>query len=56
LQAKLNAFLEAVPVIPLSMAIAVRCARLRETLKNEHKRVNARALDLINAATRWSMA
>ncbi len=47
---KFEAFIGGVPVIPLSIAVAERCARLRETLKQQHKRVNSRALDLINAA------
>ncbi len=48
---KLRAFLAAVPVLPVSFPVAERCARLRETLKAQRKRVNSRALDLINAAT-----
>lgn len=50
-QDKLERFLEAVPVLPFSPAVAQRCARLRETLRTQGKRVNARALDLLNAAT-----
>ena len=50
-QAKLAAFLAAAPVIPLSLSVAQRCAQLREQLKRQGKRVNARALDLIVAAT-----
>ncbi len=50
-QVKLDAFLEASPIIPFSAAVARRCARLRETLKRQRKRVRARALDLMNAAT-----
>lgn len=49
--AKLQAFLAGVPVLPFTMEIAERCARLREGLKAQKKRVNSRALDLINAAT-----
>lgn len=48
---KFEAFVEGVPVIPFSTAVAERCARLRESLKQQHKRVNSRALDLLNAAT-----
>ncbi|NJN82940.1 MAG: type II toxin-antitoxin system VapC family toxin [Caldilineaceae bacterium] len=39
------------PVIPLSLSIARRCARLREQLKLQGKRVDSRSLDLIIAAT-----
>jgi tRNA(fMet)-specific endonuclease VapC len=38
-------------IFPFSFAVAERCARLRETLKGQNKRVNSRALDLIIAAT-----
>ena len=48
---KLRAFLESVPAISLSPAVAQRCAYLRETLRKQDKRVNARSLDLIIAAT-----
>lgn len=48
---KLHAFLEAVPILPFSTDVARRCARLREMLKQQNKRVRARALDLIIAAT-----
>jgi predicted nucleic acid-binding protein len=37
--------------ILLSLAVAERCARLREALRTQSKRVNSRALDLIIAAT-----
>lgn len=46
-----NAFVEAVPVIPLSIGVARRCAGLREGLRKQKRRVNSRALDLIIAAT-----
>jgi predicted nucleic acid-binding protein len=49
--AKLHIFLEGVPVVPFSLAVARRCARLREQLKQQGKRVNSRAFDLIIAAT-----
>ena len=39
------------PVLTLTIPIAERCARLRETLRLQGKRVNQRALDLIVAAT-----
>jgi predicted nucleic acid-binding protein len=45
------AFLEGVPVAPLSLAVARRCARLRESLRREGRQVQARALDLLVAAT-----
>lgn len=48
---KFEAFLSGVPVLPFTIAVAQRCARLRETLRGQGKRVNSRALDLINAAT-----
>jgi predicted nucleic acid-binding protein len=50
-RAKLDAFLAAVPVLPFSPEVAQRCAQLRETLRSQQRRVNARALDLITAAT-----
>ena len=50
-QSKLGALLNSVPVIPLTPAVAQRCARLRETLRKQGKRVNARSLDLIIAVT-----
>jgi tRNA(fMet)-specific endonuclease VapC len=49
--AQFEALLSQIPVIPFSLPVARRCARLRETLKTQNKRVNSRALDLINAAT-----
>ena len=50
-QSKLKAFVDTVPVLPLTATVARRCAHLRETLRRQGKRVNARALDLIIAAT-----
>ena len=50
-QNKLSALLNSLPVVSLSPAVAQRCARLRETLRKQGKRVNARSLDLIIAAT-----
>jgi tRNA(fMet)-specific endonuclease VapC len=49
--AKFRAFAKSIPVLPLSITVAERCARLRETLRTQNKRVNSRALDLIIAAT-----
>ena len=40
-----------VPLLPLSKEVARRCSLLREALKQQGKRVNQRALDLIIAAT-----
>ncbi|MDO8689864.1 MAG: type II toxin-antitoxin system VapC family toxin [Dehalococcoidia bacterium] len=50
-QARLDMFLEAAPVIPFSPEVARRCARLREALRRDKKRVRSRALDLLVAAT-----
>lgn len=50
-EAELSAFLESVPILPFSPAVARRCARLRESLRRSGRRVNQRALDLIIAAT-----
>jgi tRNA(fMet)-specific endonuclease VapC len=50
-QHNLHALLEDVPVLSLSLAVAERCARLREALKRSGKRVRGRALDLLVAAT-----
>ena len=50
-QARLHAFLTGIPVLPLSIAVAQRCALLREALRQQGKRVGGRALDLIIAST-----
>ena len=50
-QAKFQAFFDAVPVFPVSRAVARRCASLREALKQQNRSVRPRALDLIIAAT-----
>lgn len=50
-QARFDVFLDGIVVLPLSTAVARRCARLRNHLKQRGKRVNARALDLLIAAT-----
>ena len=49
--AQFAALVAAVPVLPFSRAVAERCARLRETLRQQGKRPQQRALDLIIAAT-----
>ena len=50
-QDRLATLLASVPMLPLSPAVARRCAHLREELKRDGKRVRQRALDLIIAAT-----
>lgn len=50
-QAQLDILVASVPILPLSDAVARRCARLRETLREQGRRVGSRALDLIVAAT-----
>jgi predicted nucleic acid-binding protein len=50
-EVKIRTFLNTIPVLPFTPAVAERCARVRETLRRQSKRVNARALDLIIAAT-----
>ncbi len=49
-QQDLATFLRNVPVLPFSQPVAVRCARVREQLLSQGKRVRPRALDLITAA------
>ncbi len=44
-------FFATVPILPFSAPVARRCAELRHQLKQQGKRVNARAMDLIIAAT-----
>src|SRR2546429_463546 len=48
---RLDRFIEPTPVLPLSPAVARRCALVRHELKRDRKRVNSPALDLIVAAT-----
>lgn len=50
-EARLRTLLETIPILPLSQAVAERCAQLRETLRRAGRRVDGRALDLIIAAT-----
>jgi predicted nucleic acid-binding protein len=50
-EARLDALVESMPLLPISPAVARRCARLREALRREGKRANRRALDLLIAAT-----
>jgi predicted nucleic acid-binding protein len=49
-QASLARFLAGVPVVPLSLPAAQRCAELREGLNRQGRRVRSRALDLMTAA------
>ena len=49
--ARFQSFVDSVPVLPLSIAVAERCARLREALRLDGRRISQRALDLIHAAT-----
>ncbi|MGI8554120.1 MAG: type II toxin-antitoxin system VapC family toxin [Dehalococcoidia bacterium] len=50
-RASLDRFLVGVPILPFSPEVARTCASLRQRLRRERKRVNSRALDLLNAAT-----
>lgn len=50
-RAKLDSFMEAVPIVAFSAAVARRCAQLRTELKQQGRRVRSRALDLLTAAT-----
>jgi predicted nucleic acid-binding protein len=38
---KFHAFTESVLILPFSFAVAERCARLRETLRSENKRIKS---------------
>ena len=49
--AHLQTFIETVPLLPISVAVAQHCAQLRETLAAQGRRVRPRALDLLIAAT-----
>lgn len=50
-QEQFEAFVAVVPALPLSEEVSHRCAELRETLRAQGRRVRARALDLIIAAS-----
>ena len=50
-EATFGTFMESVPILPLSISVARRCAELRERLSRDGRRVRARALDLLTAAT-----
>jgi predicted nucleic acid-binding protein len=47
----LNVLVTRAPIVPFSIAVAERCAGLREHLRGQGRRVRSRALDLIVAAT-----
>lgn len=47
----IEAMMAVTPVLSVTVPIARRCARLRETLRRQGRRVNTRAFDLIIAAT-----
>ena len=49
--AALQALVDIVPVLPFQIADAQRCAGIREALRQQNRRVNSRALDLMIAAT-----
>jgi len=51
MQRAFEQFFGTVPVLPFSPAVARRCAYLRQTLRQQGKRVNSRATDLMIAAT-----
>lgn len=46
-----NAFFAGIPVLPVSPAVARRCAELRSLLKRQGKQPRKRAFDLVIAAT-----
>ena len=48
---RFDAFVATIPLLPFSEAVARRCARLREDLRQAGKRVRPRALDLMIAST-----
>jgi predicted nucleic acid-binding protein len=50
-QVKLNAFLSSAPIVPISIAVAERCAHVREQLRRQGKRAQRRAMDLLIAST-----
>lgn len=50
-QERFGHMLTMVPMLPLSLPVARRCAVLREALRQQGRRVRSRALDLVIAAT-----
>lgn len=50
-RAQFESFIAGIPVIPLAVAEARRCSEIREDLRRRSRRIRARALDLLIAAT-----
>jgi predicted nucleic acid-binding protein len=50
-QRKFNAFFRTAPILPVSPAVARRCAEIRSFLKKQGKNPRRRAFDLVIAAT-----
>ena len=50
-QARLRTLLQEIPLLPLSLRLAERCAHLRDRLRRAGKRVRPRAFDVLVAAT-----
>ncbi|MGE0058274.1 MAG: type II toxin-antitoxin system VapC family toxin [Dehalococcoidia bacterium] len=50
-QQDLTTFVETAPILPVTQAIAERCAQLRQTLRDKAKRPERRGFDLVIAAT-----
>lgn len=48
---KFDAFFSGVPIVPVSPAVARRCAEIRSLLKGQGKSSRKRAFDLVIAAT-----
>jgi predicted nucleic acid-binding protein len=48
---KLEAFVDTVPILSISPAVARRCAHVREALRKQRKEFRRRAFDLLIAAT-----
>lgn len=48
---RFGAFVASIEVIPLGVPEAIRCAQLREQLRQQRRQIRARALDLLIAAT-----
>ncbi len=49
--AALQALVGIAPILPFSAVEARRCARIRESLRQQGRRIHSRALDLMIAAT-----
>jgi tRNA(fMet)-specific endonuclease VapC len=48
---QLAALLQIIPIVPVSIPVAERCGRTRARMQGQGRRIRARALDLIIAAT-----